>query len=63
MAPTGYEVRDKKLVVNDDEARIVRLIFERCLALGSLPALQRESRARGFATRKRTLSSGNRRRK
>src|SRR5919202_4897084 len=36
----------------------VRLIFERYLALGSLPALQRELRGRGILTRHRTLSSG-----
>jgi hypothetical protein len=58
VVPLGYEVRDKKLIVNDDEARTVRLIFERYLALGSLPALQRELRGQGIVTRKRTLSSG-----
>jgi len=58
VVPLGYEVRDKKLIVNDDEARTVRMIFERYLALGSLPALQRELRAQGIVTRKRTLSSG-----
>ncbi|MBV8471977.1 MAG: recombinase family protein, partial [Hyphomicrobiales bacterium] len=54
----GYEVRDKKLVVNEDEAKTVRLIYERYLALGSLPALQRELRAQGIVTRQRALSSG-----
>ncbi len=34
------------------------LIFERYLALGSLPALQRELRQSGIVTRRRTLSSG-----
>ena len=50
--------KDKKLLVNEAEARTVRMIFERYLALGSLPALQRELRAQGIVTRKRTLSSG-----
>ena len=58
VVPLGYEVRDKKLIVNDDEARTVRLIFERYVALGSLPALQWELRGQGIVTRKRTLSSG-----
>ena len=31
---------------------MVRLIFERYLALGSLPALQRELRERGIVTRR-----------
>jgi site-specific DNA recombinase len=58
VVPLGYEVKDKKLTVNEAEAATVRIIFERYLALGSLPALQRELRARGIVTRKRTLSSG-----
>jgi DNA invertase Pin-like site-specific DNA recombinase len=58
VVPLGYEVRDKKLLVNEEEARTVRMIFERYLALGSLPALQRELRTQGIVTRKRTLSSG-----
>jgi site-specific DNA recombinase len=35
--PLGYEVRDRKLVVNPAEAELVRLIFRRFLALGSEP--------------------------
>jgi site-specific DNA recombinase len=58
IVPLGYEVRERKLVVREDEAQTVRLIFERYLALGSLPALQRELRERGIVTRTRTLSSG-----
>ena len=58
IVPLGYEVRDCKLVVREDEAQTIRLIFERYLALGSLPALQRELRERGIVTRRRTLSSG-----
>jgi hypothetical protein len=58
IVPLGYEVRDRKLVVRADEAQTVRLIFERYLALGSLPALQRELRERGVVTRRRALSSG-----
>ena len=58
IVPLGYAVRDRKLVIRADEAAIVRLIFERYLALGSLPALQRELRERGVVTRQRTLSSG-----
>ena len=58
VIPLGYQVQDKKLIVNEDEAKTVRMIFERYLALGSLPALQRELRALGVVTRRRTLSSG-----
>ena len=58
IVPLGYELRERKLVVREDEASSVRLIFERYLALGSLPALQRDLRERGIVTRRRTLSSG-----
>jgi DNA invertase Pin-like site-specific DNA recombinase len=58
IVPLGYEVRERKLVIREDEAAMVRLIFERYRALGSLPALQRELRERGIVTRRRTLSSG-----
>src|SRR5215204_3199730 len=58
IVPLGYEVRERKLLIREDEAQTVRLIFERYLALGSLPALQRELRERGIVTRRRTLSSG-----
>src|SRR3954470_6124340 len=58
IVPLGYEVRERKLVIRDDEAATVRLIFELYLELGSLPALQRELRERGIVTRRRRLSSG-----
>src|SRR5215218_10726366 len=56
--PLGYQVRDRKLLIREDEAETVRLIFERYVALGSLTALQRDLRERGIVTRLRTLSSG-----
>ena len=35
VVPLGYEVKDRKLVVNEQEAEQVRHIFERYLALGT----------------------------
>jgi site-specific DNA recombinase len=58
VVPLGYEVKERKLIVNDEEAATVRLIFSRYLDLGSLSALQRDLRERGIVTRRRTLSSG-----
>jgi site-specific DNA recombinase len=58
VVPLGYELKDRKLLIDEAEAKIVRLVFERYLALGSLPALQRELREQGILTRKRLLSSG-----
>ncbi|MBM6595050.1 recombinase family protein [Microvirga pudoricolor] len=56
--PFGYRVESRKLVIDPDEASTVRLIFERYLALGSLPALQQEMRDKGVVTRKRGQAVG-----
>ena len=58
QVPLGYRVRGRKLVIDKEEAATVRLMFERYLALGSLPALQRELRQAGIVSRRRRLSSG-----
>jgi len=58
VVPLGYRVEVRKLIVDEDEAETVRLIFERYLALGSMLALMRELRDRGILTRRRRLSSG-----
>jgi site-specific DNA recombinase len=41
-APLGYEVRDRKLVVNEVDARLVRSIFQRFVKTGSVTTLARE---------------------
>ena len=38
--PLGYDVRDRKLVINEVEAKIVRLAFNRYLELGSIGELR-----------------------
>jgi DNA invertase Pin-like site-specific DNA recombinase len=58
VVPLGYRVVDRKLAIDEKEAPIVRLIFERYCALGSMIAVMRELRERGVVTRRRTLSSG-----
>jgi hypothetical protein len=58
VVPLGYELRDRKLVVNEEEAATVGVIFSRYLDLGSLSALQRDLREQGIVTRRRSLSSG-----
>jgi DNA invertase Pin-like site-specific DNA recombinase len=47
FVPLGYDVKDRKLVVNEAEAKKVRMIFERFVKLGSATALVRELRAEG----------------
>jgi DNA invertase Pin-like site-specific DNA recombinase len=53
--PLGYDVQDRKLVVNDAEAASVRRIFERFVELGSATALARELRREGFRNKQGTL--------
>ena len=53
--PFGYDVQDRKLVVNTAEAAAVRRIFERFVELGSATTLARELRAQGFRNKQGTL--------
>ena len=53
--PFGYDVQDRKLVVNTAEAAAVRRIFERFVELGSATTLARELRAQGFRNMQGTL--------
>jgi hypothetical protein len=53
--PLGYDVQDRKLVVNAAEAVAVRRIFERFVQLGSATALARELRAQACRNKQGTL--------
>jgi DNA invertase Pin-like site-specific DNA recombinase len=50
--PLGYDVKERKLVVNEGEARLVRHIFERFIHLGSVTQLVREMHADGRLTKR-----------
>jgi DNA invertase Pin-like site-specific DNA recombinase len=52
FVPMGYDVKDRKLVVNEAEAQIVRMIFERFVALGSASALARALQAKRFLNKR-----------
>jgi site-specific DNA recombinase len=58
IPPLGYDVRDRKLVVNQAEAELVRLIFRRFLDLGSALLLIRELNAQGHHTKSWTTQAG-----
>lgn len=51
----GYEVRDRKLVINEPEAAIVRMMFERFVTVGSATVLARALAAEGIKTRRGRL--------
>jgi site-specific DNA recombinase len=42
FVPLGYDVKDRKLMVNEAEAATVRMIFQRFLRVGSMPSGRRE---------------------
>ena len=44
VPPLGYEVRERRLVVNPTEANTVRYIYERYLELGCVEAAQQGTR-------------------
>ena len=50
--PLGYDVKDRKLVVNAEEVALVREIFERFITCGSATALARTLRAEGVVTKR-----------
>jgi DNA invertase Pin-like site-specific DNA recombinase len=50
-APLGYDIRDRKLVVNETEAAAVRRIFERFAKCRSALAIVRELAAEGFVNK------------
>ena len=56
--PLGYDVKDRKLVLNPAEAATVRQIFERYAALGSGPQLVDELIDSGVRTKHRVLKDG-----
>jgi site-specific DNA recombinase len=58
VVPYGYRVENRKLLIVEDEAEIIRLIFDLYLAHGSVRTVQHELRQRGLFSRERTSSSG-----
>jgi site-specific DNA recombinase len=58
MPPLGYDVENRKLVVNDDEARIVVEIYRRYLALKSVHALRDELADAGIKSKRRMRPDG-----
>lgn len=58
MVPLGYDVVDRKLVVNEAEAEQVRTIYRRYLEFGGVAKLAAALKAEGFVTRVRTAKSG-----
>ena len=58
LPPLGYDVKNRKLVVNEEEARTVVHIFRRYVRLKSVRALQTELDRAGIRSKRRTLADG-----
>lgn len=56
--PIGYDARDRKLVINEGEARTIRQIFALYLDLQSVRALKEKLDAEGVLTKRRTSRGG-----
>jgi len=57
-APFGYEAKDRKILVVEEEAEQVRTIFRSYLGLGSIDRLAADLRARDIVTKVQRLKSG-----
>jgi site-specific DNA recombinase len=58
LPPLGYDVKDRKLVVNEEEARTVLHIFRRYVELKSVRALKAELEEAGIRSKRRILTDG-----
>src|SRR5262249_26567990 len=56
--PLGYDVKDRKMVINAEEADRVRLIFQRYLAIRCVSRLREDLERRGVKSKQRVLTSG-----
>ncbi len=58
VVPLGYQAKDRKITVVEEEAKTVRHIYRRYLDLGSLNLLLADLRTAGVKTKLRPLSNG-----
>ena len=58
MIPFGFDCVDKKLLINQEDAKIVRLIFEKYLALGTVRRLKEYMDDCGILSKRRTSDKG-----
>jgi len=56
--PMGYEMKDSKIAIVEEEAELVRSIYRRYLELGGVNELLRELNERNIRTKSRLLSTG-----
>lgn len=57
--PVGYEIKDRKLIVNKDEAKAALHLFERYKDIGCVSGLKKELDSKHILSRKRRTAKGN----
>ncbi|MFA5593240.1 MAG: recombinase family protein [Micavibrio sp.] len=57
--PVGYEIKDRKLVVNKDEAKSALFLFEHYKNIGCVSGLKKELDSNHVLSRKRKTAKGN----
>jgi site-specific DNA recombinase len=58
VPPLGYDVENRQLIINEEEAQVVRHLFHRYLAVQSVSALVKELRQTGMVTKVYTSRGG-----
>src|SRR6185437_12369631 len=56
--PLGYDVKDRKLVINEAEAETIRMIFRRYVELGCVRALRDDLSAKNVTSKSWVSSTG-----
>lgn len=56
--PFGYDIKDKQLVVNEEDVPVLRLIFERYLELGCVARLKTDLESKSIKSRLRISEKG-----
>lgn len=56
--PLGYDIASRHLVVNEEEAETIRMIFRRYIELGSIMILKDELGRKGLTSKARITASG-----
>ncbi|MBP8232667.1 MAG: recombinase family protein [Rhizorhabdus sp.] len=56
--PMGYDLGDRKLLINEEEAETIRYIFNRHVELGSVRELADDLEAKGIRSKVRTMQDG-----
>jgi site-specific DNA recombinase len=57
--PLGYDIREKKLIINEEEAKVIEHMFARFMELKSVTALVKEINSQGYRTKRFQAKSGN----